>query len=85
MTTVVENIVESFLHPAVFPIVRIPTYNTLMDSIYQISYNAASMQTTLCGGNIGSLMLTISLTVYATLSTTHFKVPQLRSSTYNPD
>ena len=47
----------------------------MADRIYQISSNASSMQTTLGGGNIGFLTLTVSPMVYATLSSTSFIKP----------
>ena len=49
-----------------------PTYNTLVNSIYQISSNTVSMQTTLSGGKLSFLALTVSLTVYVNLYATAF-------------
>ena len=46
------------------PIFCMSTYNTLVDRIYQISYNVASMQTTLSGGKIIFLALTMSATPF---------------------
>ena len=70
MLTAVENILESFIHAVLTPIVGIPTYNALVDRIYQISSSATLMQTTLGGGKLGFLVLIVLPTVYATLSTT---------------
>ena len=75
MPTTVEKLVETFLHPVVTLIFRIPTYDTLVDKIYQISSNVASMQATLDGGKLGFLALTVSPTVYANLSATSFIKP----------
>ena len=47
----------------------------MVDRIYQISFNAFSMQTTLGGGKIGFLTLTVSPMVYATLSSKSFIKP----------
>ena len=73
--TVVDKLVESFLNLVVTPIVGMPTYNTLVDRIYQISSNAESMQTTLGSVKLSFLALTITLTVYATLSAIAFTKP----------
>ena len=72
MLTAVNKIVESFLQPVVTPITRMPTYDTLVEQIYQISYNMVLIQTTLGGVKLGFLALAISPTVYATLSSTPF-------------
>ena len=73
MPTVVNKIVESFPHPIVTLIIGILIYNTLVGSIYQMLYNAASMQTTLGNDNLGFLALTVFPMVYATLFTTPFE------------
>ena len=52
-----------------------PTYDTQVDRIYQISANVESMQTTLGGSKLSFLALAVSLTVYATLSATSFSKP----------
>ena len=72
MSTEVDKLLESVLYPVVTPIVRMPMYESLVNSIYQISSNAASIQTTISGGKIGYLVLTVSTTVYMTLSETYF-------------
>ena len=70
MPTVVDKLVESFPHPVVTPIVGMPAYKTLVDKIYQISSKVALMQTKIGGGKLGFFALTVSTTVYATLSAT---------------
>ena len=72
MLNTADKPVESFLHPIITPIVRIPTYDTLVDQIYQISYNAASVQTALSGRNLNFLALNISPMLYDTLCATTF-------------
>ena len=75
MPTAVDKLVESFPHPVVTPIIWMSTYDTLVDSIYHISYNTVSMQTMLGGGKIRFLVLTFLLMVYATLSSIPFVKP----------
>ena len=67
-----DKLMESFLNPVITPIARMPTYDTLVEQIYQISYNMVLIQTTLGGVKLGFLALAISPTVYATLSSTPF-------------
>ena len=73
MPTASNKVLESFLHPVVTLVAGMLTYNTLVDRIYQVLYNTASMQTTLGGGKLGFLALTVYTTVYTTLSATPFK------------
>ena len=78
MLVAVDKIVEFFPQPIVTSIVVMPTYNSLVNQIYHIFYNAGSIQMTLFGGKLGFLALTISLMVYTTLSATTFvKIPNL--------
>ena len=76
MLTSDDRIVEFFPQPIVTSIVVMPTYMTLVNRIYHICSNTASIQMTLCSSNICFLALTISLMVYTTLSATTFvKIP----------
>ena len=75
MPTVVNKIVESFPHPVVTPIFGMLKYNTLFDRIYDISSNVALIQKRLVSSKHSFLALTVSLTVYATLSVTSFTKP----------
>ena len=75
MPTAVDNIVESSPQPVVTPIVGMPTYDNMMDQIYQILYNTESMQMMIDGGNLNLLALAISPTVYTNLSATSFVEP----------
>ena len=59
---------ESFPHPAVTLIVGIPAYDTLVDRVYHIYFNVALMQMALGSYKLGFLVLTVSPTVYETLS-----------------
>ena len=52
-----------------------PAYDTLVDLIYQISYNTALMNMLPAGGKLGFLALAIYLTMHATLSATPFVKP----------
>ena len=73
MTTAIDKIMESFLHPIATPIAVIPTYDTMVDQIYQISYNTASMHMPLSDGKLGFLTLTVYMMVYMTLYTNNFE------------
>ena len=75
MPTAVDNIVESSPQTVVTPIVGMPTYDNMMDQIYQILYNTESMQMMIDGGNLNLLALAISPTVYTNLSATSFVEP----------
>ena len=57
------------------PIVGEPTYTTLKTLKDQLKANAASMPTTLDGGNHGYLGLILSPATYATISPTVFIEP----------
>ena len=59
MMNIFNNLLEYSLHPVVTLINRIPTYDTLMDRIYQMQYNAVSTQMILGGGKLGFLALTV--------------------------
>ena len=57
------------------PIVGEPTYQTLKELKDQLKANAASIPTTLGGGNHGYLGLILSPAAYATISPTAFTEP----------
>ena len=57
------------------PIVGEPTYQTLKELKDQLKANAASIPTTLGGGNHGYLGLILSPAAYATISPTAFVEP----------
>ena len=76
MLTAVDKIVEFFPQTVVTSIVVMLTYNSLVNQIYHVFYNKASVYMTLHVGKLGCLALTISLMVYTTLSaTTVVKIP----------
>ena len=70
MPTAICKLMEYLPHPVIAPIIGIPTCNTLVDRIYQISYNMALMKMTLGGGKPGLLTFTVSLKVHNTLYNT---------------
>ena len=75
MPTTVDKLVEFFLHPIVTLIAEMPTCTNLVYKIYQISSNAESIKTVLRRGKLRLLALTVSPTVYSTLSSTSFIKP----------
>jgi hypothetical protein len=74
MTT--DKIVDGFPHPTICPVNRIPTYTTISEVNLRINANVASVQSNLGNGTLGLLALTISPTLYTTLSNIPFKVPE---------
>ena len=70
-----EAYIESFPQPVLTKIDRKPSYDTLKIVNDELSANAASVQTELGGGAHGYLAITVSPTVYATLSATAFVPP----------
>ena len=68
------NIVGSLPNPTIDLIIGLLTYETL-NSIHLELKNTASVDSNLGYGLIGVLTLTVSTTVYNTLSTTPFVVP----------
>ena len=71
----VDKLVESFETPSIPPFDREPTYATLHAMHGLLNSNAASVTTNLGCGTLGQLCLTLSPTVYATLSTTRVLRP----------
>ena len=72
-----EAYIESFPQPALTKIDGKPSYDTLKIVNDELSANAASVHTELGGGAHGYLAITVSPTVYATLSATAFVPPTL--------
>ena len=68
--TFVDKLVESFENPSIPQIDGEPTYATLHDMHELLNLNAASINTNLGCSTLGQLCLTLSPTIYATLSTT---------------
>ena len=75
MPTAIENIVNGFTFPTIPPIVGTPTYNTIAEVNLKLNSKAASVQSNLSCGTLGLLQLTVSPTVYNTLSVPAFFVP----------
>ena len=71
----VDNLVESFKNPTIPPIDGEPTYSTLHAMHKLLNSNAASVNTNIGFGTLVHLCLTLSPTVYATLSTTRVVPP----------
>ena len=71
----VDKLVKSFENPNIPPIDGEPTYATLHAMHELMNSNAASVTTNLVCGTLGHLCLTLSPTVYATLSTTRVVLP----------
>ena len=65
-----NKLVEIFENPHISPIKGKPTYATLHGMHELLNSNDASVATNLSYGTLGHLCLTLSPTVYATLSTT---------------
>ena len=75
--TTVEKFIETFPILALSRITGTPTYENLKTLNEELNANATSIVTTQGGGVHGHLALTVSPAVYATLSETLFKVPEL--------
>ena len=71
----VDKLVESFENPNIPPIDGEPTYATLHEIHELLNSNTASVSTNIGCSTLGHLCLTLSPTVYATLSTTRFIPP----------
>jgi len=75
MTNSIDKIVDGFPHPNIAPIVGIPTYESIAELNLQLNANAASVQSNLGNGQLGLLALTVSPTVFNTLSAVAFVHP----------
>ena len=75
MPSSIDKIVDGFPYPTIDPIIGTPYYESIADIELKLNSNAASVQSYLGCGTLGLLFLTVSPTVYATLSTTAFVPP----------
>ena len=75
MPSSIEKIVDGFPFPTIDPIVGTPDYESIADIHIKLNSNAASVQSNIGCGTLGPLFLTVSPTVYATLSTIVFVPP----------
>ena len=73
----VEKLIEGFPIPVLTRITGQPTYEKLREVNEELNANAASVGSARGGGAHGHLALTVSPTVYATLSATAFTAPVL--------
>ena len=73
--TAVDSLIDRFPKPNPTNIVGIPTYESIKRLNDDISTNAASVHTSLGGGNHGHLGMTVSPAIYATISNTPFVPP----------
>ena len=73
--TTVDSLIEGFPKATPTKISGLPTYETIKRLNDDISANAASVHTDLGGGNHGHLGLTVSPTIYATVSGTPYTAP----------
>ena len=75
MPSSIEKIVDGFPFPTINSIIGTPDYKSIADTQLKLNSNAASVQSNLGCGTLGLSFLTVSPTVYATLSTTEFFLP----------
>ena len=71
----IEHIVDSLPFPTIDPIIGLPNYKTIAELHLKLNSNSASVHSNLVCGTLGLLWITVSPTVYATLSDTPFVVP----------
>ena len=75
--TTVEKYIETFPIPTLTRIVGQPTYEQVKELNEELNANAASIVTTRGGGAHGYLAITVSPTIYATLTSTAFVAPTM--------
>ena len=75
MPTSIDKIVDGFPFPTIPPIVGTPTFNTIAEVNLKLNSNSSSIQSNLGCGTLGLLQLTVSPSIYNTLSVTPFVVP----------
>ena len=75
MAPTVEDFITGFPHPIVPKIEGLPTYESVAELQRLHNANAASVHTTLGGGALGYLALTVLVAVYATHSNVAFVAP----------
>ena len=71
----IDKLIEAFPVQTCNPIVGLPTYESIKKVNDKLSKNAATISTTRGGRNYGYLAITVSPTIYATLSPTAFTPP----------
>ena len=72
MPTVIDRIMDGFPFPTISPIIIPTNYETIFEVHLKLNSNAASVQSDLGCGTLGLFSLTVSPSVYATLSATAF-------------
>jgi hypothetical protein len=71
----IEDYISGFPHPIIHKIQGMPSYETIAEVQRYLNANAASIETTLGGGTLGYLALTVAPAVYNTLSNVAFVAP----------
>ena len=80
MPTAINKSVNGFPFPTIPPIVGTPTCNTIAEVNLKLNSNSASVQSNLGCGTLGLFQLSVSSSVYNTLSITPFVVPVIPGS-----
>ena len=75
MHSIIDRILEGFPFPTIAPIIGPLNYKTISELHMKLNSNAASIQYNLGDGALGLLYLTVSPTVYTTLSTAPYVRP----------
>ena len=75
MPSTIDNILDGFPFPTITMIVRPPNFETISELHMNLNSNKAPVQSNLSNVPLGLLYLTVSTTVYTTLSATIFIVP----------
>jgi hypothetical protein len=75
MVATIDTLVAGFPFPTISPIVGEPNYDSIATVHRLLNANSASIQSHLGNGRLGLLFLTVSPTVYNTLSATPFVPP----------
>jgi hypothetical protein len=71
----IEDYIAGFPNPIITKIQGLPTYETIAEVQRNLNANAASIETTLGGGTLGYLALTVDPAVYLTLAGVAFVAP----------
>ena len=75
MSTAIDKIVDGFPFPTISPIIGAPNYETIDGVNLKLNSNDVSVQSNLRCGTLGLIHLTVSPSVYTTLSATAFMAP----------
>ena len=75
MPPAINKIVDGLPFPTISPIIGAPNYETIAKVHLKLNSNATSAQSNLGCGTLGLLEITVSPSVYATLSATDFISP----------